>query len=111
MSITFPTNSNMVLSNQVEDRVGNTSKTLFDMTSSWTTDPKSNKQINQQAQFGPVSDWVNIINQDGSYSDLLNSYMKQTKMATYYQDNPLPVLEHSRKYGYQGPELGGAIRR
>lgn len=112
MSITFPTNPNMILSNQVENREGNTSKTLMDMTSSWSTAYNiSQKEAKKNAQNGTIEGTLLFeLNQDSGRSDLFKAYMKQSKMSTYFQDNPWGVLKQATNTGYQGPQLGGALR-
>lgn len=108
-SVTFK--SDNVMSTQLSNKTGNLSQLLF----------RQNEQKAKLNEIKPLAsllektnpyDWNSKAinkNEDGE-SQRFDMFMDQARMSTYYQDNPWPGLQHSSKFGYQGPQLGGQIR-
>lgn len=108
--ITF-TGSN-VLSNEMANQTGNISRNLFTRDNALVAKTDSARSTvvgtgDELAQTNPFA-WNSDVS--GQTTDgMLPAYLNQVRLSAYYQNNPLPVLEYSTKYGVQEP-LGGPIR-
>ena len=106
-NVTF--SGNNIISDQMSNRTGNLSQTLF----------RQNEQKSMSKRVKPLAsvlertnpyDWSKETEDPAGEQGRFNIFMDQARMSTFYQDNPWKELQHSKKYGYEGPTLGGNIR-
>ena len=105
-NVTF--SGNNVISDQMSNRTGNLSQTLFRKNESKV------KPVSSVLERTNPYDW-NKETEDPDHhkamqEGIFNTFMDQARMSVYYQNNPWGILKNSRKYGYKGPTLGGVIR-
>ncbi len=105
--ITF-TGSN-VLSNEMANQTGNISRKLFTADNALISKKQTPVGVGSELeQTNPFSWNATIGNDYATQDELLPAYLHQVRLSSYYQNNPLPVLEFSTKYGVNEP-LGGPI--
>lgn len=100
-----------VLPNQLQNKTGNLSETLYMNNLKSTPILGITKELEKSYPAAWNSMKANDANME--YNGLnreFNIFMQQAELSEYYQRNPWGVLEHSKKYGYKGPQPGGEIR-
>jgi hypothetical protein len=105
--VTF-TGSN-VMSDEMANQTGNISRKLFSTDNALVRNRRPPVGMGAElAQTNPFA-WNSEV--PGETTDeMLTAYLQQVRLSAYYQNNPLPVLEYSTKYGVQEP-LGGPLRK
>jgi hypothetical protein len=85
----------------------NISQSLFQMDEKLMTDPKAQKNLRYQMMSdNTVSGWNSIQGPQG-IDNQLPAYLNQSRLSTYYQDNPWSTLQFSNKFGLS--PMGGEI--
>ena len=111
MSVTF--SGNNIISDQLSNRSGNLSQTLFRQRTERAPKARSEGKVKPLASVlertNPYN-WNQEAEPRSGEKNRFNIYMDQARMSTFYQDNPWKELQHSEKHGYVGPTLGGNIR-
>lgn len=82
----------------------NISQSLFMMDEKLMSDPKH--LAIKLMQNKDVSGW-NSISEPQGIDNQLPAYLNQSRLSTYYQDNPWPTLQFTNKFGLE--PLGGPI--
>jgi len=99
-----------VISNQLANKTGNLSQLLF-------------KQNEQSVKSENVDTLPSLLEKSNPFNwnsksfdtpdgeqGRFQMFLNQARMSTYFQDHPWDTLEHAKKFGYQGNQLGGNIR-
>ena len=102
---------NGIMSDQLANRSGNLSQLLFRQNEAMAKKEEPKPIASVLEETNPY-EWQSVIppQNDKSSGDNFNMFMSQSRMSTYYQDHPWEGLKHAKKYGYNGPQLGGQIR-
>ena len=95
-----------VLSNEVANKTGNITSTLFESDEKIMGADVLGKKLEMS---NPYSWNSNTDLGPQGFQDQLPAYLSQSHMSSYYQDNPWPVLNFSKKYGVK-QTLGGGVR-
>lgn len=96
-----------VLSNEMANQTGNISRKLFSIDNALV---KSSPVKGMGDEIEKTNPFTSIFTDTAQDESLLPAYLNQVRLSAYYQNNPLPVLEFSTKYGVQEP-LGGPLNR
>lgn len=108
--ITF--SEDKVMPNQLANKTGNLSQTLFNKNSSQTKIVGIGSELEKTNPYSWNSQQANDVNMTPSgLPKQFNMFMDQANLAEYYQHHPMGILEHSKKYGYKGPVMGGDITK
>ena len=85
----------------------NISQSLFQMDEKMMADPKAQKNLQYQMMSDKtVSGW-NTIDEPQGFDNQQPAYLNQSRLSTYYQDNPWATLQFSSKFGLS--PMGGEV--
>ena len=85
----------------------NISQSLFMMDEKLMSDPKAQRNLAYNLMNNKtVSGW-NSIEEPQGISSQLPAYLNQSRLSTYYQDNPWPALQFSNHFGLA--PMGGPV--
>ena len=105
--ITFTGNN--VLSNELSNKTGNLSETIFNHNMQAMGKPKVDSLGSKLSETNPYVWNSNSDLGKQGFDNQLPAYLEQARMSSYYQDNPFATLTFSKQYGIEEP-LGGLVR-
>lgn len=97
-----------VLSNEMANQTGNISRKLFSIDNALVKKSSAVKGMGDEIE--KTNPFTSVFNDSAQDESLLPAYLNQVRLSAYYQNNPLPILQFSTKYGVQEP-LGGPINK
>lgn len=85
----------------------NISQSLFMMDEKLMSDPKAQKNLAYNLMGSRVVSGWNSIDEPQGISNQLPAYLNQSRLSTYYQDNPWSTLQFSNHFGLS--PMGGPV--